>query len=163
MNRFQRILIVLVVTTVSSFLKEAVAFSVPSENVRIHGFQHRQSILQMSNEEISDTPLPKSPPVKCPDCDLCDGSGRYVLNSKNPHYEKVCPFPPADKAHLFLFFLLLLSVRIEGGIGVVLTWWPIKAYRPCPNFIERGGVYQRSGQPLDEIAFGRDSTFQIDK
>ena len=62
---------------------------------------------------------------KCPDCDLCDGSG-----------------------------------RILGGIGTVLEWWPIKAYRPCPNLIERGGRYDRAGQGLDEIAFGRDSTFQ---
>mmetsp|Transcript_23717 Transcript_23717/g.44069 ORF Transcript_23717/g.44069 Transcript_23717/m.44069 type:complete len:160 (+) Transcript_23717:131-610(+) len=67
--------------------------------------------------------VPKAP-VKCPDCDLCDGSG-----------------------------------RISGGIGAVLDWWPIKAYRPCPNFIERGGSYTRSGQGLDEIAFGRDSKF----
>eukprot|EP00804_Cyclotella_cryptica_P016139 CCRYP_004241-RB/>CCRYP_004241-RB protein AED:0.11 eAED:0.11 QI:159/1/1/1/1/1/3/366/162 len=58
--------------------------------------------------------------VPCPDCDLCDGSG-----------------------------------RILGGIGTVLEWWPIKAYRPCPNFVERGGKYVRSGQGLDEIAFGR--------
>ena len=63
---------------------------------------------------------------KCPDCDLCDGSG-----------------------------------RILGGIGTVLEWWPIKAYRPCPNLIERGGRYDRAGQGLDEIAFGRDSTFQF--
>mmetsp|Transcript_8751 Transcript_8751/g.10033 ORF Transcript_8751/g.10033 Transcript_8751/m.10033 type:complete len:120 (-) Transcript_8751:25-384(-) len=47
------------------------------------------------------------------------------------------------------------SGRILGGIGVFLTWWPIKAYRPCPEFIERGGKYTRQGQPLDEIAFGR--------
>jgi hypothetical protein len=65
-----------------------------------------------------------SPTVTCPDCDLCDGSG-----------------------------------RISGGIGAVLDWWPIKAYRPCPNFIERGGQYSRSGQGLDEIAFGRDSKY----
>eukprot|EP00566_Odontella_aurita_P022902 CAMPEP_0113546094 /NCGR_PEP_ID=MMETSP0015_2-20120614/11619_1 /TAXON_ID=2838 /ORGANISM="Odontella" /LENGTH=131 /DNA_ID=CAMNT_0000446519 /DNA_START=57 /DNA_END=452 /DNA_ORIENTATION=+ /assembly_acc=CAM_ASM_000160 len=64
------------------------------------------------------------PAVKCPNCDLCDGSG-----------------------------------RILGGIGVILDWWPIKAYRPCPNFIDSGGRYVRSGQGLDEIAFGRDSTF----
>mmetsp|Transcript_33520 Transcript_33520/g.47618 ORF Transcript_33520/g.47618 Transcript_33520/m.47618 type:complete len:130 (-) Transcript_33520:1007-1396(-) len=51
------------------------------------------------------------------------------------------------------------SGRILGGIGVVLPWWPIKAYRPCPKFIENGGKYIRSGQALDEIAFGRDSTF----
>ena len=50
--------------------------------------------------------------------------------------------------------------RISGGIGAVLDWWPIKAYRPCPNFIERGGMYSRSGQALDEIAFGRDSKFK---
>mmetsp|Transcript_1205 Transcript_1205/g.2235 ORF Transcript_1205/g.2235 Transcript_1205/m.2235 type:complete len:141 (+) Transcript_1205:448-870(+) len=57
---------------------------------------------------------------------------------------------------------LLYHQSILGGIGTVLTWWPIKAYRPCPNFIERGGRYVRSGQGLDEIAFGRDSTFQND-
>ena len=51
------------------------------------------------------------------------------------------------------------SGRILGGIATVLTFWPIKAYRPCPNFIERGGRYVRSGQGLDEIAFGRDSTY----
>jgi hypothetical protein len=49
--------------------------------------------------------------------------------------------------------------RIAGGIGAVISWIPIKAYRPCPNFINRGGTYERSGQGLDEIAFGRDSTF----
>jgi len=47
-----------------------------------------------------------------------------------------------------------------GGIAVVLPWWPIKAYRPCPNFINKGGIYERSGQGLDEIAFGRDSNFE---
>merc|ERR1712194_224914 len=74
-----------------------------------------------SEGEVSETP-PK--PVKCPDCEMCDGSG-----------------------------------RIEGGIGVFLKFWPIKAYRPCPQLIENGGFYQRSGQGLDEIAFGRDSKF----
>mmetsp|Transcript_11406 Transcript_11406/g.13008 ORF Transcript_11406/g.13008 Transcript_11406/m.13008 type:complete len:141 (-) Transcript_11406:391-813(-) len=47
------------------------------------------------------------------------------------------------------------SGRILGGIGVVLTWWPIKAYRPCPEFVNSGGQYTRKGQALDEIAFGR--------
>jgi hypothetical protein len=60
----------------------------------------------------------------------------------------------------------LLSVvamnRILGGIPTILPWWPIKPYRPCPNFIERGGRYVRSGQALDEIAFGRDSTYKPD-
>mmetsp|Transcript_29499 Transcript_29499/g.45026 ORF Transcript_29499/g.45026 Transcript_29499/m.45026 type:complete len:128 (-) Transcript_29499:2-385(-) len=45
--------------------------------------------------------------------------------------------------------------RILGGIPLILPWWPIKPYRPCPNFIANGGQYSRIGQPLDEIAFGR--------
>lgn len=49
--------------------------------------------------------------------------------------------------------------RIEGGIGTVLKFWPIKCFRPCPNFIENGGFYTRAGQGLDEIAFGRDSKY----
>ncbi|KAI2509836.1 hypothetical protein MHU86_4547 [Fragilaria crotonensis] len=75
----------------------------------------------LANESVegSAPPPPVAPPVKCPNCDKCDGSG-----------------------------------RILGGIGVLIPAWPIKAYRPCPNFIERGGQYIRSGQSLDEIAFG---------
>jgi hypothetical protein len=78
-------------------------------------------------QEHSTTTTPKNPPssVPCPNCNLCDGTG-----------------------------------RISGGIGAVFDWWPIKAYRPCPNFLERGGKYSRAGQGLDEIAFGRDSRFQ---
>mmetsp|Transcript_24972 Transcript_24972/g.42452 ORF Transcript_24972/g.42452 Transcript_24972/m.42452 type:complete len:136 (-) Transcript_24972:277-684(-) len=82
----------------------------------------------LSEDNAATTEEAPKVAVKCPDCDMCDGSG-----------------------------------RILGGIGVVLTWWPIKAYRPCPNFIENGGRYVRSGQGLDEIAFGRDSTFQLDE
>lgn len=67
-------------------------------------------------------------PVKCPNCDKCDGSG-----------------------------------RILGGIPLILPWWPIKPYRPCPNFINNGGTYTRAGQGLDEIAFGRDSTYPGNK
>jgi len=50
--------------------------------------------------------------------------------------------------------------RIAGGIGAVAPWWPIKAYRPCPNYLKNGGIYKKSGQGLDEIAFGRDSTYK---
>jgi hypothetical protein len=46
--------------------------------------------------------------------------------------------------------------RIMGGLGAVIPWIPVKAYRPCPNFIAQGGTYERSGQGLDEIAFGRE-------
>jgi hypothetical protein len=55
------------------------------------------------------------------------------------------------------------SGRILGGLGVIAPWWPIKAYRPCPNFIEAGGNYERAGQGLDEIAFGRDKSYNSDE
>ena len=54
------------------------------------------------------------------------------------------------------------SGRILGGIPTILPWWPIKPYRPCPNFIANGGQYTRIGQPLDEIAFGRSGNVEDD-
>lgn len=45
--------------------------------------------------------------------------------------------------------------RIAGGLGAVVSWWPIKAYRPCPEYIKAKKTYRRSGQSLEEIAFGR--------
>jgi hypothetical protein len=54
------------------------------------------------------------------------------------------------------------SGRILGGIPTILPWWPIKPYRPCPNFIANGGQYTRVGQPLDEIAFGRSGNLDED-
>lgn len=47
--------------------------------------------------------------------------------------------------------------RIIGGLGAVVKWWPIKAYRPCPEFLKANKRYKRAGQSLDEIAFGRKS------
>ncbi|GLJ29157.1 hypothetical protein SUGI_0574900 [Cryptomeria japonica] len=50
--------------------------------------------------------------------------------------------------------------RIQGGIGTIpgFTWWPIKAYRPCPGFLASGGRYKRQGQTMDEVAFGKTGT-----
>ena len=48
--------------------------------------------------------------------------------------------------HIVLIISFLLSCcSIMGGLGAIplFSWWPIKAYRPCPNFIERGGQYVR--------------------
>mmetsp|Transcript_11608 Transcript_11608/g.35474 ORF Transcript_11608/g.35474 Transcript_11608/m.35474 type:complete len:103 (-) Transcript_11608:218-526(-) len=47
--------------------------------------------------------------------------------------------------------------RIAGGIGAVLKWWPIKAYRPCPEYT-KNKKYKRSGQSLAEIGFGGKSS-----
>ena len=71
----------------------------------------------------SPDPPSSPPPLPCPDCTKCDGSG-----------------------------------RILGGLAAlpITSWWPIKAYRPCPNF---KGVYKRQGQTLDEVAFGREEGY----
>lgn len=48
--------------------------------------------------------------------------------------------------------------RVAGGLGAVLgwEWWPIRAYRPCPELIARGGTYTKAGQDIDEVLFGND-------
>ena len=45
--------------------------------------------------------------------------------------------------------------RVMGGLGAIplFSWWPIKAYRPCPTCAEKGFKYKRTGQSLDEIVF----------
>ena len=44
--------------------------------------------------------------------------------------------------------------RIAGGVGAVLSFWPIKAYRPCPKAEAAGKAYTRKGQITDEMLFG---------
>eukprot|EP00871_Galdieria_phlegrea_P003601 jgi/Galph1/4241/GphlegSOOS_G2933.1 len=46
--------------------------------------------------------------------------------------------------------------RILGGLGAIWDWWPIKAYRPCPEKYRKGETYQRAGQTLEEILGGKD-------
>ena len=45
---------------------------------------------------------------------------------------------------------------IQGGLAAIplFSWWPIKAYRPCPGLIESGGTYTRKGQDVDSILWG---------
>ncbi|CAM9973650.1 unnamed protein product, partial [Hapterophycus canaliculatus] len=45
--------------------------------------------------------------------------------------------------------------RISGGVGALLPWLPIKAYRPCPAFTEAKYKYTRQGQSLNEVVFAR--------
>ena len=37
--------------------------------------------------------------------------------------------------------------RVVGGMGAVpgFSWWPIKAYRPCPALLSAGFAYKRCG------------------
>ncbi|GAB5359006.1 hypothetical protein AAMO2058_000507700 [Amorphochlora amoebiformis] len=41
-----------------------------------------------------------------------------------------------------------------GGFALVVPWWPIKVYRPCPEFLAYGGEYYPAGQGVEEILFG---------
>eukprot|EP01025_Chloroclados_australasicus_P029065 TRINITY_DN28901_c0_g1_i1.p2 TRINITY_DN28901_c0_g1~~TRINITY_DN28901_c0_g1_i1.p2 ORF type:complete len:130 (-),score=10.20 TRINITY_DN28901_c0_g1_i1:355-744(-) len=47
--------------------------------------------------------------------------------------------------------------RIAGGLGAIagFEWWPIKAYRPCPELTKSGKSYSRKGQVTDEMLFGK--------
>jgi hypothetical protein len=55
------------------------------------------------------------------------------------------------------------SGRLLGGLAA-LPWpfslWPIKVYRPCPNF---KGEYKRAGQTLDEFIGTRDLKRAIER
>uniref|UniRef100_A0A7N0R9P4 Uncharacterized protein n=1 Tax=Kalanchoe fedtschenkoi TaxID=63787 RepID=A0A7N0R9P4_KALFE len=53
--------------------------------------------------------------------------------------------------------------RIQGGIATVpgFGWWPIKAYRPCPGFVESGGRYKRFGQSMDDVVSGRGRPVEV--
>ena len=57
---------------------------------------------------------------------------------------RTCDFPGCDG-----------NGRAIGGLAAIelFSWWPIKAYRPCPKCAEAGVRYSRSGQSLDEIVF----------
>lgn len=50
--------------------------------------------------------------------------------------------------------------KIQGGIATVplLSWWPIKVYRPCPSYLQAGYVYRREGQTLEQVLFSEPST-----
>jgi len=41
-----------------------------------------------------------------------------------------------------------------GGLGLFIPWWPIKVYRPCPEYLASGGSYEPAGQGVEEILFG---------
>ena len=49
------------------------------------------------------------------------------------------------------------SGRVIGGLGAYISWMP-KAYRPCPKFVEAGGIYEKVGgsapwESNEEIGF----------
>jgi hypothetical protein len=57
------------------------------------------------------------------------------------------------------------SGKIQGGIATVplLSWWPIKVYRPCPSYLAAGYQYRREGQTMDQVLFSEPSTKMREK
>jgi hypothetical protein len=45
----------------------------------------------------------------------------------------------------------------------LLSWWPIKVYRPCPSYLAAGYQYRREGQTMDQVLFSEPSTKQKEK
>lgn len=81
-----------------------------------------------------------------------EGNGGKIETDLRQELCKTCGVPKSEMA-----FGCDGSGRIMGGIGAVpgFGWWPIKAYRPCGKAADAGVTYQRKGQGVDEVMFGR--------
>ncbi|KIY99594.1 hypothetical protein MNEG_8367 [Monoraphidium neglectum] len=77
----------------------------------------------------------------------CSTSGRTALAQGAQRCARVVVRAAADEQP---------DGRIIGGLGAVpgFGWWPIKAYRPCPNLDRAGIDYTRKGQATNEVLFG---------
>jgi hypothetical protein len=81
-----------------------------------------------------------------------EGTGGKTETELQNEVCKTCGVPRSEMA-----FGCDGTGRIMGGIGAVpgFGWWPIKAYRPCGKAADAGVTYQRKGQGVDEVMFGR--------
>ncbi|CAL6323313.1 unnamed protein product [Bathycoccus prasinos] len=78
-------------------------------------------------------------------------------NSNNNNEEKQCTGGSCDSCGVAKEKMQCDGTgRIQGGLAAIplFSWWPIKAYRPCPGLIESGGTYTRKGQDVDSILWG---------
>jgi len=78
-------------------------------------------------------------------------------NSNNNNEEKQCTGGSCDSCGVAREKIQCDGTgRIQGGLAAIplFSWWPIKAYRPCPGLIESGGTYTRKGQDVDSILWG---------
>ena len=78
-------------------------------------------------------------------------------NSNNNNEEKQCTGGSCDSCGVAREKMQCDGTgRIQGGLAAIplFSWWPIKAYRPCPGLIESGGTYTRKGQDVDSILWG---------
>ena len=78
-------------------------------------------------------------------------------NNENNNNEKQCTGGSCDSCGVAREKMQCDGTgRIQGGLAAIplFSWWPIKAYRPCPGLIESGGTYTRKGQDVDSILWG---------
>tara|TARA_A100001035_G_scaffold195849_1_gene156765 strand:+ start:388 stop:735 length:348 start_codon:yes stop_codon:yes gene_type:complete len=49
---------------------------------------------------------------------------------------------------------------MQGGIATYpyFGWWPIKVFRPCPEYVRGGYIYKREGQTMDQVLFSEPSS-----
>ena len=49
--------------------------------------------------------------------------------------------------------------KMQGGIATYpyFGWWPIKVFRPCPEYVRGGYIYKREGQTMDQVLFSEPS------
>lgn len=64
---------------------------------------------------------------------------------------KECPFHPSCGCDG--------TGKMQGGIATYpgFGWWPIKVFRPCPEYIKGGYIYKREGQTMDQVLFSEPS------
>ena len=103
-----------------------------------------------TNKNLNAITRERPPPYPCP-------APHIPSNSSPPPYPQptpsttcpTCGIPLADAPRGCAG-----DGRIAGGVGAVLSFWPIKAYRPCPKAEAAGKAYTRKGQITDEMLFG---------
>ena len=64
---------------------------------------------------------------------------------------KECPFHPGCGCDG--------TGKMQGGIATYpgFGWWPIKVFRPCPEYVRGGYIYKREGQTMDQVLFSEPS------
>ena len=91
---------------------------------------------------------------KLPMSDDSDASAQEMKETLPPKgtSPKNCPFHPGCGCDG--------TGKMQGGIATYpyFGWWPIKVYRPCPEYVAGGYIYKREGQTMDQVLFSEPST-----
>lgn len=102
MNHLLRVVLLLVVLTRTS------AFTVVLTTQRRRLTPASSPVLHMSSSEATETPQPV---LKCPNCDLCDGSGRYVSR----YYSQDIFLNGMLNPEPFTLYYVCTELQVESG------------------------------------------------